>query len=173
MDITTPFKIEFLKIKTKNFAKKKELIIKELKKHPEERQRSFNSNRGSGKLSRPFSKIFSEELSQISFHGITITDTWSVTYDKGDFHVPHNHGSVGYAGILYLDLPEGSSVTNYIQPWNNIETDTTIYYPLPVSEGQIIVVPQFLQHFSPPHNAKKGKKRIISFDMSFVQGDNA
>ena len=162
MDITTPFKIEFLKIKTKNFAKKKKLIIKELKKHPEERQRSFNSNRGSGKLSRPFSKIFSEELSQISFHGITITDTWSVTYDKGDFHVPHNHGSTGYAGILYLDLHKDSPGTTYIQPWNN-ENDKSLLYTPKVKPGDMVIVPKFIFHYSEV-NPISFKKRIISFD---------
>ena len=162
MDITTPFKIEFRTIKTKNFAKKKKLIIKELKKHPEERQRSFSSNRGSGKLSRPFSKIFGEELSQISFHGITITDTWSVTYDKGDFHVPHNHGSVGYAGILYLDFHKNSPRTTYIQPWNN-EKDKSLLYTPDVKAGDMIIVPKFILHYSET-NLLSFKKRIISFD---------
>ena len=162
MDITTPFKIEFIKIKTKNFAKKKKLIIKELKKHPEKRQRNFSSNRGDGKLSRPFSKIFQEELSQISFHGLTLTDTWSVTYEQGDFHSPHNHGSIGYAGILYLDMKPKSPKTTYIQPWNN-EKDKSVLYTPEVKAGDMIIVPKFISHYSEV-NFLTFKKRIISFD---------
>ena len=71
------------------------------------------------------------------------------------------------AGILYLDMPKGAPVTSYLQPWNNIKTDTTIYYPIPVTEGHMIVLPQMVQHFSPPNIAKK-KKRIISWDMSIL-----
>ena len=167
MDITTPFKIEFLTIKTKNFLKKKKLIIKELKKYPEERQRNFNSNRGNGKLSRPFSKIFGEELSQINSNGITLTDTWSVTYEKGDFHSPHNHGSIGFAGILYLDLHKNSPRTTYIQPWNN-EKDKSLLYTPKVKAGDIIIVPKFIFHYSEV-NFLTFKKRIISFDFLLGQ----
>ena len=44
----------------------------------------------------------------------------------------HNHGTIGYANILYLDFPEGSQPTNYIQPWQNITSDTTMFNTLTV-----------------------------------------
>ena len=72
---------------------------------------------------------------------------------------------IGLTGILYLQLPKGAPVTNYIQPWNDYITDRTIYYPLPVQEGQIVVVPRFINHFSPPLETKK-VKQIISWDMN-------
>tara|TARA_B100001059_G_C17675497_1_gene496808 strand:- start:85 stop:630 length:546 start_codon:yes stop_codon:yes gene_type:complete len=175
------FNIPYYSVPVLNFKnEKKKKLVNLLKSYPEERVgiQTFTTNRQTDRqgLVNGFIQILGEEFEMISQQikkSCSIEDIWSVTYNKGDYHSPHNHGSLGLAGILYLDLPNGSSVTNYIQPWNNIETDTTIYYPLPVSEGQIVVVPQFVQHFSPPHNAKKGKKRIISFDMNFVQGDNA
>ena len=165
MDITIPFKIKFLTIKTKNFAKKKKLIIEELKKHPEERQKNFNSNRGNRELALSFAKIFTEELSHVAKHyrsNLTITDSWSVTYDKGDFHVPHNHGSTGYAGILYLDLHKDSPGTTYIQPWNN-ENDKSLLYTPKVKPGDMVIVPKFIFHYSEV-NPISFKKRIISFD---------
>ena len=58
MDITTPFKIEFLTIKTKNFTKKKKLIVEELKKYPEKRFRNFSSNRDDNKLSLSLASTF-------------------------------------------------------------------------------------------------------------------
>ena len=96
-----------------------------------------------------------------------IKDIWSVSYTKGEYHSPHNHGSIGWAGILYLDLPKDSPVTSYLQPWNDIQNDTSIYHPVKVVEGQIVIVPQFVTHFSPPNKSTK-KKRIISWDMELI-----
>jgi len=175
------FKIPFYSTPVLNFKnEKKKKLTNLLKSYPEERTgiQTFSTNRQTdrGGLVEGFTQILGEEFNiltqQIKKH-LSIADIWSVTYSKGDYHSPHNHGSLGLAGILYLDLPEGSSLTHYIQPWNEIENDTTIYYPLSVTEGTIVIVPQFVQHFSPPHSAKKGKKRIISFDMDFIKGENA
>ena len=89
-------------------------------------------------------------------------DVWSVSYKKGDYHIPHNHGSKGYCGILYLNMQKNSPVTSYMQPWNNYNDDSVIYEPK-VEEGDIVIVPQFITHFTKPNNLKF-KKRIISFD---------
>jgi glutamate 5-kinase len=61
MDIDTPFKIEFLTIKTNNFKEKKKLIKRELKKYPEKRLENFYSNRDNNKISSALLKIFKEE----------------------------------------------------------------------------------------------------------------
>ena len=95
---------------------------------------------------------------------INLKRTWSVTYDKGDYHIAHNHGSLGYAGILYLRMKKGSPGTTYIQPWNN-EKDQSVLYEPEVKEGDIMIVPQFLTHFTKP-NKLYFKKRIISFDFT-------
>ena len=80
-------------------------------------------------------------LAQRVKSNVKITDIWSVSYTKGEYHSPHNHGSLGWAGILYLDLPKDSPVTSYLQPWNDIQNDTSIYHPVKVVEGQIVIVP--------------------------------
>jgi hypothetical protein len=54
-----------------------------------------------------------------------------------------------------------------MQPWNDYITDRTVYLPIPVQEGTIVVVPQFIQHFSLPNESKK-IKRIISWDLSVI-----
>ena len=174
------FKIPYYSTPVLNFKAKKKKVTNLLKSYPEEKIgiQTFTTNRQTDRtgLAQGFTQILGEEfeiLTQQIKKNLSIDDIWSVTYNKGDYHSPHNHGSLGLAGILYLDLPEGSSLTHYIQPWNEIENDTTIYYPLNVTEGTIVVVPQFVQHFSPPHLAKKGKKRIVSFDMNFVKEENA
>ena len=97
--------------------------------------------------------------------GIQINDIWSVSYKKGDYHTPHDHGSVGLAGILYLNMPKNAPVTQYIQPWNDWQSDRTIYRPIPVIEGTIVVTPKFIRHFTEPSKESK-LKRVISWDMS-------
>tara|TARA_Y100001937_G_scaffold93617_1_gene126793 strand:- start:684 stop:1205 length:522 start_codon:yes stop_codon:yes gene_type:complete len=165
------FEIPMWSLPTINFKKKKEQLTKLLKNYPEKRVgiQNFSTNRQTPRpnLIQAFSNIIEEELglfSQQTKCDIAIDDMWSVSYKKGDYHSPHNHGSVGYAGILYLDFPEGSQPTHYIQPWNDIHNDTTMFNTLPVKEGDIVVVPKFINHFSPPHKGKKSK-RIISWDM--------
>ena len=74
------------------------------------------------------------------FQDIQLQDIWSVSYKKGDYHTPHDHGSVGLAGILYLNMPKDAAVTQYIQPWNDWYTDRTIYYPIKVNEGDILAI---------------------------------
>ena len=98
---------------------------------------------------------------------MNVGEVWFQQYYKTQFHSPHNHGSLGWAGILYLDLPKDSPGTSYLQPWNDIQNDTSIYHPVKVVEGQIVVVPQFVTHFSPPNKSTK-KKRIISWDMNLI-----
>ena len=61
-------------------------------------------------------------------------------------------------------MPKDGAVTQYIQPWNDWYSDRTIYYPMPVQEGTIVVMPKFIRHFTEPSKSKK-IKRIISWDM--------
>ena len=85
MNIDTPFKIEFLTIKTNNFKEKKKLIKKELKKYPEKRFENFYSNRDNNKISGALLKIFREEFDQISEHYgriLNFYSSWSASYDK-------------------------------------------------------------------------------------------
>ena len=99
----------------------------------------------------------------MKFNAAIILDrAWSVTYNKGDYHVPHNHSSRGYAGIIYLQQRKDSPKTTYIRPWNNEEDKSVLYTP-EVEQGDMMIVPQFLMHYTEP-NKVYFKKRIISFD---------
>ena len=165
------FEIPMWSLPSINFKKKKEQLVKLLKNYPEKRTgiQNFTTNRQSPRpnLKEAFTNIYEEELGMLVESvkaDVAIEDIWSVSYKKGDYHSPHNHGTIGYAGILYLEFPEGSQPTNYIQPWQNITSDTTLFNTLPVKEGDIVIVPKFVNHFSPPHKGKK-QKRIISWDM--------
>ena len=166
-EIEPVFKIEFFKIKCIKFKQKKLAIEKILNRYPEMPQGNFNSNRNKCSINTEFKEIFKDEFSLIRAKynsKIILERTWSVVYNKGDYHVPHNHGSKGYCGILYLDMKPDSPKTTYIQPWNN-EKDLSVLYTPPVESGDIVIVPQFLMHYTEP-NKIKFKKRIISFDFN-------
>ena len=149
------FEIPMWSLPCLNFKKKKEQLVKLLKLYPEKRIgiQNFATNRQTERpnLKEAFSNIIEEELTMLVNTlktDVVIEDIWSVSYKKGDYHNPHNHGTIGFAGILYLEFPEGSQPTSYIQPWQNINNDTTMFNSLPVKEGDIVIVPKFVNHFS-------------------------
>ena len=147
------FEIPMWSLPCLNFKKKKEQLVKLLKLYPEKRIgiQNFATNRQTERpnLKEAFSNIIEEELTMLVNTlktDVVIEDIWSVSYKKGDYHNPHNHGTIGFAGIMYLEFPEGSQPTSYIQPWQNINNDTTMFNSLPVKEGDIVIVPKFVNH---------------------------
>ena len=165
MDIQTPFKLEFISFKTDDFKDKKKSLLKHLKSYPEKKYPGFTSNRGNKGLADIVGQIFEKEFLSLSDYfktNINLYDAWTATYKKDEYHIPHNHGSKGFCGILYLDMHKKSPVTCYMQPWNSDKDKSVIYQP-PAVEGDIVVVPQFITHFTHP-NKTSFKKRILSFD---------
>jgi hypothetical protein len=59
-------------------------------------------------------------------------------------------------------MKKDSPRTTYISPFNN-ENDETVLYSPEVAEGDIMIVPQFILHYTEP-NKTFFKKRILSFD---------
>ena len=170
-EIEPVFKIEFFKIKCIDFKNKKKQIEKVLEQYPEMPFDNFYSNRNKADVTTELRQIFKDEFSLIraKFNSKIIVDrAWSVTYDKGHYHVPHNHSSKGYAGIIYLQMKKDSPRTTYIQPWNNEEDKSVLYSPN-VNQGDIMIVPQFVTHYTEP-NKIYFKKRIISFDFNLQNG---
>ena len=170
----TLFNIPYWSIPTLNFSTKKKKLQSLCRRHPEKQvgMQTFSTNRQTPRIQfkEDLMVILEEELNMLSEKlekSIRIDDAWSVSYKKGEYHSPHNHGSLGLTGILFLEQPKDAPITNYIQPWNDYISDRTIYLPIPIQEGSIIVVPQFIQHFSEPNKSKK-IKRIISWDMSIA-----
>ena len=179
------FDIPSWKIQIINFEEKKKELTKLLESYPEEEKilkggglgdqegiQTFATNRQNDRsgLNEQFSSIMGEELSAFSKElqkDLVIHEIWSVSYDKGDYQSIHNHSSTGLTGILYLDLPKHSPATVYVQPWNDIVTDTVQYTMIPIVEGDIVIVPSFVLHFS-ESNKSNSKKRIISWDMKIL-----
>ena len=172
------FNIPCWKIQITNFEEKKKKLTKLLESYPEEKKgmQEFATNRQSDRsgLVEQFASIMNQELVAFSKEiktDFAITEIWSISYDKGDNHSPHNHGSMGLSGILYLNLSKEFPNTTYMQPWHDYRDDTTHFASVPVAEGDIVIVPSFVLHFSKP-NKSKSKKRIISWDMKTLDEGN-
>ena len=168
------FNIPYWSIPTLNFKEKKKKLQSLCKRHPEDKHgiQTFSTNRQAARIQfkEDLVTILEEEFNMLSEtlkKDIRIKDAWSVSYKKGEYHSVHNHSSTGLSGILYLEQPKDAPVTQYIQPWNDYISDRTVYLPIPIQEGSIVVVPSFIQHFSPPNESKKIKK-IISWDLSVL-----
>ncbi len=168
---TSMFSIPLWSLRCEDWENKKRQLKDVLKTYPESRQDAgtFLSNRDTNRegLTDCFISLFQKEINLISQNfkrDISITDSWSVTYETGDYHSPHNHGSKGLAGILYIDLPPEAPGTTYVQPFNSWQKDQTLFRDLYVEEGMIFIVPQYLLHFSKPNKSEYNKK-IFSWDM--------
>ena len=160
-----------------NFDYKKGELDKEISKFPEVRNdtNTFFSNRNTERdgLSESFGKIMSEELLELlqslkkykpEVKQLSVTDVWSVTYQKIDHQPTHNHRSTGLSGILHLENPTNGPNLNIVMPWNDWVSDTTNYYSVKYKVGTMVVMPSFLLHSSEP-NLSDESKRVISWDM--------
>ena len=169
------FNIPFWGIQLNNFEEKKKELVELLESYPEEKEEyegiegEFATNRSTDRsgLREGFVSIMKQELEDFSKEikkDFAVGEIWSVSYDTGDSQSAHNHSSLGLTGILYLDLPKDSPKTTYIQPWHDYTIDSVPNVTIPIVEGDIVIVPSFVLHFSKP-NKSKNKKRIISWDM--------
>ena len=118
----------------------------------------------------PFMEIFSDELQQfgreLNVLSFKIEDIWSVQYKRGDFHAVHTHGTCNFSGVLYLDYDEVEHTPTHfvMQNINPVTNMTDIVSPL-VREGDIIIFPSNILHFTTPCKTDKIRK-IISFDIT-------
>ncbi len=97
------FTIPMWSIPTLNFKKKKPQLEKLCKAFPERKHglQTFSTNRQKDRsgFADAFNNIMAEELGMLSQKlkkDIHLQDIWSVSYKKGDYHTPHDHGSVGF-----------------------------------------------------------------------------
>ena len=107
-------------------------------------------------------KLFKNEL---GVQQLIITKVWTVKYLKGHFHPPHVHSSNGYSGVLYLEYnAQEHTGTYFIDPTIDIVTDRTNFCIPEVTEGQIIIAPSNILHFTYP-NTSDHTRMIIGFDI--------
>lgn len=101
------------------------------------------------------------ETSSYKFKGIS--NMWCQRYNARDYHVPHDHGTIGYSCIFYAKMTEEHPSTLFFSPFNN-PTGTHQSRSLPCKEGDLIIFPSNLLHMAPPHDSEE-ERVIISFNL--------
>lgn len=129
------------------------------------------SDRGKIDYVDGFFDIFESELSAVAndlkVEKFNLSSVWCVKYDKGDWHPPHNHSSSGYSGIIYLDYIEREHTpVVFVNPVNDPINDTTEFKIPNIAEGDMVIVPSCLLHFTYP-NQSDNPRVIIGFDLKF------
>lgn len=120
-----------------------------------------------------FVNIFETELdnfrSELELDNIHITDVWTVRYKTGQFHAPHTHSSFGYSGVLYLDYDETVHTgTYFVNSITDPITDLTNGFSPTVQEGDMVIAPSNILHFTYPNKSDKDRL-IVGFDVKFQQ----
>ena len=165
---------QFHKLEVNNWHSKKNQLSKFILDENYKRNQTendlamFNSDRGNGNYVDSFIDIFNEELQnfcQEIKRGIQVIDAWSVSYDKGDYHSVHTHGTANFSGVLYYQFdPKIHTGTNFVTEQINPLTNSTIIHSPPAEEGIMYIFPASMMHFTTPNNSTIQRK-IISFDI--------
>jgi len=95
----------------------------------------------------------------LGYKNYTIDLFWFQQYYTNDTHPWHGHGKCNLSSIYYLELPDRSLETEFIDPI------TKKIFKYEVQEGDIITFPSLLIHRS-PINLTANRKTIIAVNSS-------
>jgi hypothetical protein len=104
-----------------------------------------------------------EWLTHHGYHTFNIAEIWFQQYITGSSHHWHTH-SGNFTNVYYLDLPEDSPKTEWINPL------TRQVHTFDVKEGDIITFPSWVIHKA-PKNESREMKTIISWNMDVSISD--
>ena len=108
-----------------------------------------------------FGYVFIEMAKNLGYKDLDIKKLWFQKYKKGGYHNWHTHAS-NYTGVYYLNLPEGSGLTEYIDP-----KDQKTIFTWEAKEGNVIFFPCYLIHRG-VHQSIDKDKIIISWNLDFL-----
>lgn len=97
------------------------------------------------------------------FPKIELASFWFQQYQTGDFHGTHDHrgGQTNYSSVYYLEMTPESSGTRLVTDWGQ-EINPK------VSEGDILIIPSTVKHYS-PINKSTQTKTVLAMN---IQLDN-
>jgi hypothetical protein len=166
------FQVPMFYYQISKWKSKKRKLLKLLKDYPvsPKKNQFFLTNRQGPRknLTTKFCEIFKPELEQFSKdtqRDVAVHEVWSIQYHQHDYQITHNHGSTGYSGLLYVNYnPKKHRANTYMQPWNHIESNDSVFNRPPVKEGTLVIVPSFINHFVIPNQSNE-LREVIGFDM--------
>ena len=171
------FAIPYWKFVLKDWEEKKKKIHTLLEQYPciKHEGQNFLTNR---RLPRDSAALFLEEClhlfstplnefaSEIKTN-LKISKAFATAYDKGHEQILHNHGKALFSAMIYVDLdPIDHSPTIYKQPFNQFDSANVCFIKPKTKEGDMLIVPSPIEHFSPVNNSSK-RKTVIALDLIF------
>lgn len=109
------------------------------------------------------SPILSEFRNAANYKFNDVGQLWCQAYNRRDYHVPHDHGPVGYSCVFYAKMSEEHPSTLFFSPFSD-ETGFKTYQSVPCVEGDLLIFPAHLMHMAPPHDSED-ERIIISFNL--------
>jgi len=86
----------------------------------------------------------------------SLDNVWFQRYTKGNFHTPHDHGSIGYSSICFIEYDENEhNPPRFLCPFKSVHGNCMEYSPDNVTEGTMIFFPSMLIHYVVPTTSDK------------------
>ena len=86
------------------------------------------------------------------------------------YHPTHNHGHGGWSAVVFIEYTKWHTPTQFIAPFDHFITGEPLIYSPTVEEGDIILFPSFIHHYTHPHTSEE-RRTVLSFNVA-VDKDN-
>ena len=81
-------------------------------------------------------------------------------------HPVHTHGHGGWSAVLFIEYdPTVHTPTVFIAPFDHFITGEPLIYSPTVEEGDIILFPSFIHHYTHPHTSEE-RRTVLSFNVA-------
>jgi len=116
-------------------------------------------------------QTFEEEIDifmkQIGENKYKLICSWFENSIKYSYHSPHNHGSSGYASVVFINYNQNfHRPPRFYAPFNNfINGDALCYDAEDISEGSIIFFPSSILHGTEV-NYSDVERLVVSFNLN-------
>ena len=165
MDFIKNFTIPFYNIQIDNWSIKKQKLLEICNSS------RFANNDPISKVYTDFNKdynytgqvfeILEDDLNKFSNKvqttcSLKSVDIWFQRYVKGNFHTPHDHGSIGYSSVCFIEYDENEhNPPRFICPFKSVHGQFIEYTPENIIEGTMIFFPSMLLHYVLPTTSDK------------------
>ena len=129
-----------------------------------------NLNNKQQMYSSTVKKILEDEIIQFknayNFNEIEILGSWFEKGNMGDYHPVHNHGSLGYSSVCFINYDSKvHTPTKFQSPFLNFINGELIHHlPSNIEEGSLIFFPAAIAHFTIPGKTDKDRL-VLSFNL--------